>query len=174
LLTWRNGVQPFAREIVAQLGFAIAVRIASCSFPSLKSKSTTMSVKANRILHWQFTRFVAVGLFNTAFFFVIFSLAKNYVGLSRALAVTLAYAISTIVQYSTHSTFTFGRTIWNGGQAIRFVTTITLGYLISQLVMFVGQQLGMPVIISVGFLGVTIALVNWVVFSSWVFEGNAG
>lgn len=124
------------------------------------------------ILHRRFLRFIGVGLFNTVFFFVIFSAAKNYVGLSRTLSVTLAYGISILVQYSTHSTFTFERTVWDAGQAVRFVTTIALGYLISQLVMFVGQELGTPAIISVGFLGAAFALVNWVVFNVWVFEGS--
>ncbi len=131
-----------------------------------------MSIKENRIHHWQFTRFVAVGLFNTLFFFIAFSLAQNHVGLSRGLAITLAYAASIIVGYSAQATFTFERTIWNLAQVVRFIIAIGSGYAITQLMMQAGRELGAPDMISILLLGVPIAFVNWLVFKSWVFGGN--
>jgi len=125
----------------------------------------------DRILWLRFARYVTVGLFNAAVFYVAFSVAKDHVGLSRGVAVTLAYAISLILGYSAHATVTFERTLWNFGQVWRFVITVSLGYLISQLVMFVGYELRLPEIISVGFLAISIALVNWIVFKAWVFGG---
>ena len=132
----------------------------------------SISFKENRILPYgQFTRYIAVGLFNASFFFITFSLAQNHVGLRRGLAITLAYAGSAIVGYSAQAALTFGRTVWNLTQAARFIIAIASGYAVTQLLMHFGRELGVPDIISVLFLGVPIALINWVVFKSWVFGG---
>lgn len=115
-------------------------------------------------------RFVAVGLLNTACFFGAFWVFYALFGLERWLSVTLAFVLSTSLQYLGHAKITFDQRARDKAQIFRFVVTVALGYLTTQAIMLVGPGLGIPeFLLGIGVV-VGLAVVNWFVFFLWVFN----
>jgi putative flippase GtrA len=120
----------------------------------------------------KFVRFVAVGLFNTGFFFLVFWAVHKLAGAERWVAVTIAFVSSTTAQYIGHAAFTFDRKLQDAWQLVRFAVTIVLGYVTTQAIMLIGPKYGAPDTVLGILVVIGLAGVNWFVFLLWVFRGQ--
>lgn len=119
-------------------------------------------------------RFGAVGLFSSGFYFAIFAVLLTWT--QPVPASILAYIVSAGLNFLLQSTFTFGRSPTNPGNALRFgamhlfcaATNTGLVWLLTDLAQ-------MPVLISQAGIVVFIAGLSYVLSRFWVFaEGASG
>jgi putative flippase GtrA len=123
---------------------------------------------------WRIARFGAVGLFSSGLYLAIFAVL-----ITRTEAVPasiLAYVLSAGLNFLLQSTFTFGRSPLNAGNALRFVamhlvcaaTNTGLVWLLTEVAQF-------PVMVTQAAIVVFIAGLSYVISRFWVYaEGTPG
>lgn len=100
----------------------------------------------------------------------LFAAFKQTTSLQSGTAASLSLVISIAVQYFMHAGFTFKRSWKDATQARRFLITAGLGIALSQIVLnHAGPALGWPDLFSAASIMVLIPILNYVLYSLWVF-----
>jgi putative flippase GtrA len=120
----------------------------------------------------RFLRFVAVGLCNTAVFFIVFIVANAITCVPRWAAVALAFFSATLFQYAANAGYTFERKVFDTSQVVRYLASLGCGLALSELIMLSGPGLGLPELLTSIIVVFSLALLNWVLFLFWVFKGR--
>lgn len=115
-------------------------------------------------------RFGTVGLIVAGQYSLSFALILE-VGVTTVLANLLAYLGAILVQFICHRSFTFRATDSLGPAILRFLIANGLGLALSTaLAVLLRDGLGYGGFATGAVVSVTLAAMNWVVFSRWVFR----
>jgi putative flippase GtrA len=105
---------------------------------------------------WQAVRFLAVGVLNTAFGYVIFA-AGIFAGLASGIALAIAMVIGVIFNF-----FTLGRLVFDSrdpSRLPRFVGVYVLTYVVNLAMLALWQRIGVgPLLAQLACLPVTVSL----------------
>lgn len=105
---------------------------------------------------WQVVRFLAVGVLNTAFGYVIFA-AGIFAGLVSGIALAIAMVIGVIFNF-----FTLGRLVFDSrdpSRLPRFVGVYALTYVVNLAMLALWQRIGVgPLLAQLACLPVTVSL----------------
>lgn len=105
---------------------------------------------------WQVVRFLAVGVLNTAFGYVIFA-AGIFAGLASGIALAIAMVIGVIFNF-----FTLGRLVFDSrdpSRLPRFVGVYALTYVVNLAMLALWQRIGVgPLLAQLACLPVTVSL----------------
>lgn len=116
------------------------------------------------------TRFCIVGAATALIYFVLYYVILMVHPVAPWIASGASFLIAIIFQYVGHSKFTFDRSLRDAAQLTRFVIAVTLGLAISTIVTgFIWPLFGWPEILSLIVVVIVLPIVNFAVFSFWVF-----
>ncbi|MEM6554400.1 MAG: GtrA family protein [Pseudomonadota bacterium] len=116
-------------------------------------------------------RYVVTGVSVAAIYVLLHSILSFYISMDKALASGIAIVVAIGVQYWLHSAFTFESRVSDRAQIMRFIATIFLGLIVSQIVVgYLGPILGIAEILSVFMVIFVLPVSNFLFFSLWVFR----
>ena len=82
-----------------------------------------------------------------------------------------AFTVAVCLQYVMHAKYTFRSKAAHVSQSRKFILSVFLGYLISFIVTgFAGPYLGLPIGISAAIVVILLPIMNFLLFSLWVFR----
>ena len=114
-------------------------------------------------------RFVLVGGAITGFYVVAYT-ALSALGLSAALANSIAFGSAIGLQYVGQTIFTFRRDLMDAAQAVRFGIMVGLGYLMSAIITgLIAPAFGWPAAIAAIFVAIVLPIQNFIFMKLWVF-----
>jgi putative flippase GtrA len=118
-------------------------------------------------------RFGAVGI-ATAVLYLIFSMSIGLLTESLPFASAIAFTLAVTAQFHMHKHFTFSSAGARRGELGKFVLTILVGCILSWLIVWTGERLELPDIVSLLAVIVVTPIVNWFSFNLWVFKSGGG
>lgn len=117
-------------------------------------------------------RFAVVGT-TVALCYVLLYLAFLTIGLSQPLANGFAFIIAVIVQYIGQTLWTFKRPLALPDQIIRFISAISLGFVVSAAITgYVGPAFGWADWVAPIIVTIILPIQNYLLFKIWVFCEN--
>ncbi|WP_353256590.1 GtrA family protein [Hyphomonas sp.] len=115
-------------------------------------------------------RYTITGLAVTAVYVGLYFLLRDLLALSPACASGISMTTAVVFQYIMHSVFTFQRKWADGGQLVKFVVSIFISVLISDIfVARLGEALNVPEPLRLLAVIVTLPIVNFIFFTFWVY-----
>lgn len=119
-------------------------------------------------------RFGIAGLGATVFYFVLTTVLASGAGMNPASASICAYLAALILSYLLQSRFAFRVAGDNAAQITRFIVTAIVGLVVSYGVMALATGV-LDLHYLVGAIGVCVLIpvINFVIFSRWVFAHRA-
>lgn len=117
-------------------------------------------------------RFSVVGTYTAVFYYLITVILNEKIGLSLNNSSLISLIVAVIFQYISHAIFTFRKKILMFDQIQRFIITISTGSAISMMAITAGQYTGMNRSFALLIIMLTTPVVNWLVFSRWVFTDD--
>lgn len=118
-------------------------------------------------------RYTITGLAVTAVYVGLYFLLRNVLTMSPAFASGIAMTTAVVFQYVMHSVFTFQRKWADGGQLIKFLVSIALSVIISDIfVARLGEALNVPEPLRLLAVVVTLPVVNFIFFTFWVYAAK--
>ncbi len=138
----------------------------------MKPAPQNQKPKARRLLDEVFSmaRFGLVGVLATIVYYAS-AVSIEAGGVAPQQANLLAYLLSTSVSFLGHFHFTFGKSGRKLPYIWRFIPVSVAGYVISRVVVFVGNsELALPFWITAFAVAVAVAAFTWVVSRFWAFK----
>jgi putative flippase GtrA len=124
---------------------------------------------------WQFIRYVAVGVFNTLFGYMIIFGCMYLLNMSPELSNMAGYAVGVIVSYSLNRRFTFNSTQERRKEILRFLAVFGVAYTLNFLTLLVLlHQLHVNEAISQIVAGVVYVAVGFLMNKYYVFKIRHG
>lgn len=118
-------------------------------------------------------RYTITGLAVTAVYVGLYFLLRNVLTMSLAFASGIAMTTAVVFQYVMHSVFTFQRKWADGGQLVKFLVSIALSVIISDIfVARLGEALNVPEPLRLLAVVVTLPVVNFIFFTFWVYAAK--
>lgn len=118
-------------------------------------------------------RYTITGLAVTAVYVGLYFLLRNVLTMSPAFASGIAMTTAVVFQYVMHSVFTFQRKWADGGQLVKFLVSIALSVIISDIfVARLGEALNVPEPLRLLAVVVTLPVVNFIFFTFWVYAAK--
>lgn len=118
-------------------------------------------------------RYTITGLAVTAVYVGLYFLLRNVLTMSPAFASGIAMTTAVVFQYVMHSVFTFQRKWADGGQLVKFLISIALSVIISDIfVARLGEALNVPEPLRLLAVVVTLPVVNFIFFTFWVYAAK--
>lgn len=121
-------------------------------------------------VHWQFVRYVLVGLGVNGAFFLLY-LLLTHASFTPATAMTLTYVGAMVLGFAFNRRLTFGHDGRTSSAFHRYVATYAIGYVLNLggLSALVGY-FGVPHAVAQGFLVVVLAILFFLMQRFWVFS----
>jgi len=118
-----------------------------------------------------FTRFLSVGVINSAIGYGIIFFSMYVIGLSPTASNAIGYAVGLIVSYVLHRDFTFKVANDERGRALRFLLVFALSYLANLLTLvFLVDQLMINKVFSQIGAGIVYVAVSFTLGKYYVFK----
>ncbi len=118
-------------------------------------------------------RYTITGLAVTAVYVGLYFVLRNVLALSPAFASGISMTTAVVFQYIMHSVFTFQRKWADGAQLVKFVVSIALSVIISDIfVARLGEALNVPEPLRLLAVVVTLPIVNFIFFTFWVYAAK--
>jgi len=118
-------------------------------------------------------RYTITGLAVTAVYVGLYFLLRNVLTLSPAFASGISMTTAVVFQYIMHSVYTFQRKWADGGQLVKFVVSIFISVIISDIfVARLGEALNVPEPLRLLAVVVTLPIVNFIFFTFWVYAAK--
>jgi len=115
-------------------------------------------------------RYIITGLAVTAVYVGLYFLLRDLLALSPAFASGISMTTAVVFQYIMHSVFTFQRKWADGRQLVKFVVSIFISVMISDIfVARLGEALNVPEPLRLLAVIVTLPIVNFIFFTFWVY-----
>lgn len=114
-------------------------------------------------------RFGFTGLFVTGLHVVIATLFIHLISPSPPLANGVAFCCATLVSYLMHTTWSFSGQL-HGRTLFRFITVSIIGLLLSMLVSWAIQQLGLGYFIGIAAVVLVLPPVNFLLHNFWTYR----
>lgn len=115
-------------------------------------------------------RYMITGLAVTAVYVGLYFLLRDLLALSPAFASGISMTTAVVFQYIMHSVFTFQRKWADGRQLVKFVVSIFISVMISDIfVARLGEALNVPEPLRLLAVIVTLPIVNFIFFTFWVY-----
>jgi len=115
-------------------------------------------------------RYIITGLAVTAVYVGLYFVLRDLLALSPAFASGISMTTAVVFQYIMHSVFTFQRKWADGRQLVKFVVSIFISVMISDIfVARLGEALNVPEPLRLLAVIVTLPIVNFIFFTFWVY-----
>lgn len=137
----------------------------------IRTATSSLGYPANRIQ--QIIVFAMLGIcvnliYGALFLTIVWAVPEQRVGAS-----TVAYVTACLFQYVANAKLTFGREVWNVGQALRYGLAVLIGYVVSTLFLtWIVPPLGIPDIVALLIVAVSLPILNFITFSVWVYRSR--
>jgi putative flippase GtrA len=133
----------------------------------------TLPFKLSRATIQLAVRYTISGLAVTAVYVGLYFLLRNVLVLSPAFASGISMTTAVVFQYIMHSVFTFQRKWADGGQLVKFIVSIFISVVISDIfVARLGEALNVPEPLRLLAVVVTLPIVNFLFFTFWVYAAK--
>lgn len=133
----------------------------------------TFPFKLSRATIQLAVRYTITGLAVTAVYVGLYFLLRNVLALSPAFASGISMTTAVVFQYIMHSVFTFQRKWADGGQLVKFIVSIFISVVISDIfVARLGEALNVPEPLRLLAVVVTLPIVNFLFFTFWVYAAK--
>lgn len=121
----------------------------------------------------QLATFIVIGLMVNAIYVTFFLLTVWLNFEWRLIASTVAYTIACLFQYAANACLTFSKSIWNRAQILRYMATISLGYVLSTVFLtWISPPLRIPDFLALCAVAVSLPVLNFILFKGWVYKAR--
>ncbi len=118
----------------------------------------------------QFVRFAIVGVL-VALSYIGLYLMFLALGVPQVLANAAAFLLAIMIQYIGQGRFTFGKTLRDRDQALRFVAMVGLGLLTAAIITgLIAPVTGLADWLAAAAVAVVLPIQNYIFMSNWVFK----
>lgn len=118
-------------------------------------------------------RYTITGLAVTVVYVGLYFLLRNVLTMSPAFASGISMTTAVVFQYIMHSVYTFQRKWADGAQLVKFVVSIFISVIISDIfVARLGEALNVPEPLRLLAVIVTLPVVNFLFFTFWVYAAK--
>jgi putative flippase GtrA len=122
-----------------------------------------------RVSRHSFTRFAAFGLLGLGIDVTLLWLLLRFVMTDRAVAVTIAFAVTYGVNFTLNRFFSFAAHAPVSGQLARFVPQVAADYLLTLASVEALAGLGLTIVVARILAGGTNAVLNYLAYRFWTF-----
>jgi putative flippase GtrA len=114
--------------------------------------------------------FGIIGLISAIIYNTLLLFTLDFFLVDQVIGNSIAYVTAAMFSYYGHQNVTFKVKVNHKSQGIKFIAQAVLGYLISNIIIYVNELMGSATIIGGGIVTIAIPILNYFIMKLWTFK----